>query len=343
MRMSPSPAAALPPQIQLTQMVMGATVAHIVRAAVELKIPDRLSAGPKTSGQVAEEINVHAPSLYRLMRSLSSFGILTQDAEDRFGLTPLGDALRENAPGGGRSLFLTLASNWWMRGLDEFRYSVETGKSGFEKALQMPVFEFIAQAPERASAFSETMVAFHGAEPPTVVMAYDFSRFQTIVDVGGATGNLLTAILNGYPGPRGILFDMPHVVRDAPALIQARGLTERITITSGSFFESIPESADAYLLSHVIHDWSEEQCIAILGNVRRAMKPESKLLLVEMVLPEGAAPHPGKLLDMVMLVGPGGQERTAAEYEALLAKAGLRVTGVIPTLSPVSVVEAVRA
>ena len=216
--------AMLPPEARLVQMVMGATVAHIVRAAVELKIPDQLAAGPKTAAQVADEIHVHTPSLYRMMRTLSSLGILTQDAEDRFGLTPLGNALREDAPGGGRSLFLTLASNWWMRGLDEFRYSVETGKSGFEKALQMPVFDFIAQAPERASAFSETMVAFHGAEPPTVVLAYDFSKFQTIIDVGGATGHLLTTVLNAYPAPRGILFDMPHVVRDAPALIESRGL-----------------------------------------------------------------------------------------------------------------------
>ena len=116
-----------------------------------------------------------------------------------------------------------------------------------------------------------------------------------------------------------------------------------MTITPGSFFESIPEGADAYLMSHVIHDWAEEQCLTILGNCRRAMKSDSKLLLIEMVLPGGATPHPGKLLDMVMLVGPGGQERTASEYEALLSKAGLRVTGVTPTMSPVSVVEAVRA
>jgi hypothetical protein len=136
---------------------------------------------------------------------------------------------------------------------------------------------------------------------------------------------------------------MPHVVRDAPALIQSRGLTDRIAITPGSFFESIPEGAEAYLMSHVIHDWPEEKCIQILGNCRRAMKPESKLLLIEMVLPEGATPHPGKVLDAVMLVGPGGQERTAAEYGTLLEKAGLRVTRVVPTMSPVSVVEAVPA
>jgi O-methyltransferase domain/Dimerisation domain len=337
-----SEAAFPPPQVQLLQMALGGTVAHIVRAAVELKLPDHLAAGPKTAAQVAQGITVHAPSLYRMMRTLASLGILTQDAEDRFGLTPLGDALREGAPGGGPSLFLTLTSDWWTRGMDQLRYSVETGKSGFEKVLHMPVFEFIAQAPERVSAFNGTMMAFHGEEPRAVVAAYDFSGLKTIVDVGGGMGNLLTTILAANPGVRGTLFDMPHVVRNAPALFQSRGVADRAAIAVGSFFESVPEGADAYLMSHVIHDWSEEKCVAILGNCRRAMRPESKLLLIEMVLPEGATPHPGKLLDLVMLVAPGGQERTVPEYEALLAKAGLRLTRVVPTMSPVSVVEAVR-
>ena len=129
------------------------------------------------------------------------------------------------------------------------------------------------------------MVGFHGAEPPAVAAAYDFSGLKTIVDVGGATGNLLTTILASYPGSRGILFDLPHVVRDAPPLIQARGLTDRVTIEAGNFFESVPSGGDAYLLSHIIHDWSEEQCLAILGNCRRAMNPGGRLLIIEMVLP----------------------------------------------------------
>src|SRR5262249_17483146 len=137
------------------------------------------------------------------------------------------------------------------------------------------------------------------------------------------------------------LYDLPHVVRDAPSLIQARGLAERVTIEPGSFFDKVPAGGDAYLLSHVIHDWSEEQCLAILANCRRAMNPNSRLLIIEMVLPPGDTPHPGKLLDMMMLVGPGGQERTAEEYNALLTKADLRLTRVVPTVSPVSVVEAV--
>src|SRR4029077_13641880 len=162
----------------------------------------------------------------------------------------------------------------------------------------------------------------------------------TIVDVGGATGHLLTTILGSYPSSRGILFDLPHVVSEASALAQSRGVAERVTIESGSFFERVPSGGDAYLLSHIIHDWSEEQCLTILGNCRRAMNPGSRLLIVEMVLPDGDTPHPGKIIDMAMLVAPGGQERTEPEYGTLLSKAGLRLTGVVSTKSPVSVVEA---
>lgn len=327
----------------LVQIAMGGTITQVLRAAAELRIADQLADGPKNAEQVSAQLGTHAPSLHRLMRTLASLGVLKQDTEHRYALTPLGETLRTDAPGGGRATLLTLGSEWWNRMMGELPYSVRTGKSGFEQVFGMPIFEFIGQSPERASMFSETMVGFHGMEPPAVAAAYDFSRFKTIVDVGGATGNLLTTILAAHPGPRGILFDMPHVVRDAPALIQSRGLTGRVEIASGSFFESVPAGADAYLISHVIHDWSEEQCLAILGNCHRAMTSESKLLLIEMVLPENDAPHPGKALDVVMLVGPGGQERTAPEYDALLRKAGFRMTKVVPTASPVSIVEAVKA
>ena len=258
----------------------------------------------------------------------------------RFALTPLGDALKTGAPGSARASILTLASDWMMHGLEQLPYSLQTGKSGFEKSLGMPIFDWLAKNPEAASMFSETMIGIHGAEPAAVAAAYDFSGLKTIVDVGGATGNLLTTILGRFPGSRGILYDLPHVVRDAPALIQARGLTERVKIEPGSFFERVPSGGDAYLLSHIIHDWTEDQCLTILGNCKRAMNPGSRLLIIEMVLPTGDTPHPGKMLDMMMLVGPGGQERTEQEYAALLKKAGFLLTRVVPTESPVSVVEA---
>jgi O-methyltransferase domain len=182
-----------------------------------------------------------------------------------------------------------------------------------------------------------------GAENAALPDAYDFSGLTTIVDIGGATGKLLTTIVGKYPGSRGILFDLPHVVRDAPRLIPACGLPDRVKLDAGNFFERVPNGGDAYLLSHIIHDWAEDQCLSILRNCRQAMNPRSRLLIIETVLPADDTPHPGKMVDIVMLVAAGGQERTEQEYDTLLSKAGLRLTRVVPTESPVSVVEAVVA
>ena len=226
-------------------------------------------------------------------------------------------------------------------GWDNLIYSIETGKPGFEKAHRAGFFDYLARNPEDASLFSETMVGLHSLEPPAIAAAYDFSVFKTIVDVGGATGNMLAAVLARHAGPRGILFDKPHVVKDAPALLD--GVRDRVTIEPGDFFASVPAGADGYILSHIIHDWSEDRCLTILGNVRKAMNPTGRLLVVEMVLPPGDAPHPGKVFDMVMLVQLGGQERTEAEYASLLGKAGFRVTQVVATNSAASIVEAMVA
>jgi hypothetical protein len=335
-----STAQALPPHAQLVQMAMAHWVSHIVFVAAKLNLADHLASGPRGADELARATGTHAPSLYRLMRTLASLGILTEDESQHFVLTPLGEALKTGAPGAARATVLTLANETWVRGVGQLLYSVQTGKSGFEQMLGMPVFDWLAQNPNDASLFSETMVGIHGAEPPAIVAAYDFSELETIVDVGGATGHLLTTILGRYHEARGILYDLPHVVRDAPALVAARGLTDRVAIQAGSFFDNVPGGGDAYLLSHIIHDWTEDQCLTILANCRRAMKPGSRLLIIEMVLPPGNIPHPGKLLDMMMLVGPGGRERTEDEYRVLLGKADLRLTRVVPTASPVSVVEA---
>ena len=204
------------------------------------------------------------------------------------------------------------------------------------------MFDYLAKHPEDAANFVQTMIGVHGDEPPTIVAAYDFSGVGTVVDVGGSSGNLLEAILNRYPGPRGLLFDLPHVVRDAPQRFRASGLADRLRAEGGSFFDRVLAGGGVYILSHVIHDWSEEQCLTILGNCRKAMKSDAKLLIVEMVLPAGDEMHFGKLLDLTMLVMPGGQERTEAEYAALLDKGRIPPHARLPTQSAVSVVEAVR-
>lgn len=332
-----------PPHAQLIEMATAHWNSRIVYVAAKLGLADRLADGPKTADELAGPTGTHAPSLYRLMRTLAHLGLLNEEVGQRFSLTPLGEAMKRNAPGCAHATILTLAGDWCANGFGELLYSVQTGKSGVEKYLGMPVFDWFAQNPELASLFSETMVGFHGAEAVAVAAAYDFSKLKTVVDVGGATGNLLTTVLRRAPATRGILYDLPHVVRDAPPLIQSRGLTDRVTIEAGSFFERVPAGGDAYLLSHVIHDWSEAQCLTILRHCRRAMNPSGRVLLIEMVLPPGNAPHPGKVLDMMMLVGPGGQERTEEAYRKLVQQAGFRLTRVVPTDSPASIIEAVPA
>lgn len=332
-----------PPAAQLIQMGMGGVVSNILYVAARLGIADQLANGPRTPADVAASIGAHAQSLYRLMRTLAGFGILSEIDAQRFELTPVGEALRTGAPGAARATLLTFGGSLFTQALGELEHSVRTGETGFQKATGMGIFDALAQRPEEARLFSETMVGFHGAEPPAIAEAYDFSGVGTIVDVGGATGNMLAAILGRHPQPRGVLFDMSHVVADAPALLAQHGVTSRVSLASGNFFESVPSGGDAYILSHIIHDWTEDLCLTILRNVRQAMSPTSKLLIVEFVLPTGNTPHPGKVLDMVMLALPGGTERTESEYAVLLAKAGFRLNRVVPTASAASIVEALPA
>ena len=331
---------AVPPHVQLIQMGSGYWVSRIVYAAAKLGLADHLAGGPKSAAELAGPTRTHAPSLHRLMRTLASLGILSEDANRRFALTSLGEALKTGAPGCARATILFLAGDWWWQAWQHILYCFKTGKTGMKKEFGMTSYEYLAKHRQDASYFNEAMIGFNTGEPPAVAAAYDFSAFDTVVDVGGGTGNLLATILERHPGPRGILADLPRVVRDASALINARGLRDRITTKAIDFFKSVPGGGDAYLLSHVIHNWSEEQCLTIFGNCRKAMKPRGRLLIIETVLPAGDTPHPGKLLDIAMLVMPGGKERTEEEYGTLLSKAGFRLTHVVPTESAVSVVEA---
>ena len=329
-----------PPHIQIIQMATGYWVSRLVGAAASLGLADHLANGPKSAADLAGPTGTNPRALHRLMRSLAGFGILSQDGGDKFALTELGDALRSDAPGSARSTILAMSGPWMWKAFGEFQYSLETGKTAMEKVFGMPLFDYLAQHPKESAQFSEAMVGIHGPEPPAVAEAYDFSSVGSIVDVGGATGNMLAHILARYPQPRGVLFDRSHVVAEAPALLRSRGVEDRVSIEPGNFFEHVPPGGDIYILSHIIHDWNEDQCLTILGNCRKAMKPGARLLIVEFVLPEGNTPHFGKLVDMVMLAIPGGEERTAAEYDTLLKTAGLKMTRVVPTTTDVSIVEA---
>ena len=204
-------------------------------------------------------------------------------------------------------------------------------------------FDHLTSNPDEAAMFSDLLIGINRSDAPAIAAAYDFSSCSRIADIGGATGHILATILASHPGPRGTVFDLPHNQSGAAELIQSRGMSDRINFAAGSFFESIPSGSDLYMLSHIIHDWSEAQCLSILANCHRAMSPDSRLLIIEAVLPEGNAFHPGKMLDMTMLATTPGQERTEPEYRALLEKADFKLTRVIPTSSSVSIVEAIPA
>jgi hypothetical protein len=224
----------------------------------------------------------------------------------------------------------------------ELLHSVQTGEGGFQKRFGRPFFQYMLDHPMRHGIYDTAMGGFGRAEAEAMLAAHDFSAFQTVVDVGGGSGLLLTAILKQYPQLQGILFDLPAVVERARFVISGSGLDGRFRAEGGNFFSSVPAGADAYILQHVIHDWEDREAIAILRNCRGAMNPDGRILLVEMVIPPGNGPFFGKWLDLMMLL-VGGRERTEEEYRQLFSAAGLKLNRVIPTASEVSIIEGLRA
>lgn len=332
----------LPPPVQMLQMVMGSWVAQAVGTAARLSLADHLADGPQTAAQLAAKTGASADGLHRLMRALASVGVFTLEG-DRFSLTPLGQTLRSGTPGSMKHIAIaeTDTGHWltWGRCLD----AVKTGRGMAKEALGCDPWDYYAQHPEDGEAFSRAMADISGMAIEPVLTGYDFAFAQSIVDVGGAHGALLAAMLNKKQDAKGILFDLPQVAATAKSAVEQAGLAGRVEVVGGSFFEQVPSGADLYLLKHILHDWDDAHCHALLKTVRAAMKPTAKLLVVEMALPETAAPTPAHWMDLNMLVMLSGRERTADQYGKLLADAGLRMTRFIPTQSPLGLVEATPA
>lgn len=332
-----------PPHIEVLNVINGYMLGVAMSALADLDVPDLLASGPKTCDELGAESGADPGALYRILRLLTAFGYFEEDGEGRFRNGHVGDALRREAIGGIRPFLRLVFSPVFQKIFSEFTEAVRTGTPCAEKALGMPVFEFFSKNPEAATRFNEGMVGIHGEEPAAIAHAYDFAGIERIIDVGGGTGNLITTILAANPALRGVLYDLPHVVAQAQARIDARGVAERCEAIGGSFFEEVPP-ADAYLLSHVLHDWKDDECRKILGNCLRGLRgPEGRVLVIEAVVPEGTEFHPSKIFDLVMLAMPGGKERTEAEYAALFRSAGLRLSRVIPTTTTMSVIEALPA
>lgn len=336
-------AAAPPPHVQLIQMTMAIWSARALYAAAELKLADLLANGPRDAYDLARATGTHPRSLHRLLRALASAGVLTEVAPQRFALTALGAALKSDAPGAARATVLTFAGAWQWKAWENFLFSLQTGEPALGKAFGVGLFDYLAAHPEDGARFGEAMIGMYRAVGPAIVEAYDFSPLRTVVDLGGGTGTLLTTILRATAHLRGILFELPHTIPEARRTVGSMGLAARCDVVEGDFFKAVPAGHDAYILSHVLHDWNDQQALSILQNCRRAIAKDGRLLIVEAVLPPGDTPHHGKLIDLLMMTVTGGMERTADEYAALLGAADFKLARIVPTSTPHSVVEAFAA
>ena len=334
------------PALTLIDLLNGYRVTQALYVAARLGIADRLADGPQGSEELARATGAHAGALRRLLRALASFGVFAEQADGRFALTEVGALLRSDVPGSLRAgvIFYGDRRHWGAWG--KLEQSVTSGETVWGPRAASAFFEMNTKDPEGAAIFNAAMTSLTSAFDAAVVAAYDFSRLRTLVDVGGGQGALISSILRANPGLRGILFDIPPVVDGARACTAA-GLAGRLELVAGDVFAAVPSGGDAYLLKWIIHDWDDERSLAILRNCHRAMPPEGRLLLVERVVPErtdrSADTQSTLLTDLNMLVLTGGHERTAAEYRTLVGGAGFALARIVPTATPLGIIEATRA
>ena len=332
-----------PAEAVITQIMLGSLASQSLYVAAKLGIADLLADGPKRVDELATAADADAPSLYRVLRALASLGVFAEQDDRTFAMTPAAEALRSDTPNSLRDVAIFWGEDWHWEVWGKILYSVRTGKSAWAQLHGDQVFEYFEKNKAAGEIFNRAMSSFSTVATKAVVEAYDFSDINTLIDIAGGHGRLLAGVLEANPSMRGVLFDLPHVIEGAVEETSNSKVRDRLEFVSGDFFAEIPSNGDAYIMKHIIHDWDDDRALAILRNIRAAMKPGGRVLVVEAVIAEGNGQDFGKLLDIEMLVAPGGKERTAAEYEQLFSRAGLRMTRIIPTKSPYSVIEAVAA
>ena len=326
------------PAIALSNMLTGYWIAQSIYVAAKLGLADLVKDGPKTAEQMAAATQTQPEALYRLLRALASVGVFREDDYRRFVMTPLAAQLQSDLPNSQRALAIMVGEEHYACWA-ELLHSIRTGKTAFEKIYGEPIFDWMSKHAEQAAVFDKAIVAVHGRETGAMLEAYDFSSIGTLADVGGGNGSVIRGVMAKYPKMRGMLCDLPGVIERAKPLVADEGLADRLQTMPTNFFESVPPGADAYLLRHIIHDWNDEQSVQILRNVRRAMSKDGRVLLIEGIIPPGNDPSFSKLLDLNMLVIPGGKERTEGEYRDLYEAAGFRLSSITATKSDVSVIE----
>jgi len=328
----------LSPRDTLLRMTNAFQVSQAIHVAATLGIADLLKDGPRSADDLAEATGTHAPTLYRLLRALASVGMFIE-TDGRFGLTPLAEYLRTDAPGSLRAWAMQIGQQYLWRSWGHLLHSVRTGEPAFPELYGTTAWEYRTAHPEEDAVFNAAMTALSAGVAEAVVRSYDFSGIDVLVDVGGGEGALLATILRSNPTLRGILFDQPHVIATAGALLERTGVADRCEVAAGDFFEAVPGGADAYLLKSIIHDWDDAAAIEILRTCRAAISDTGRLLLVEGLIRPGSEPDPTKYMDLNMLVMLGGRERTADDFERLYTEAGFRLASVIRTGSPFAIIE----
>jgi hypothetical protein len=324
----------VPPAVALRHLSTGFWISQAIAVAATVGIADHLQSGPKNCAELAPAVGVHAGALYRLLRAIASVGVFAEDQQGRFSLTPLATLLLTEGPGSWRAAAILNGEPWVWQPWGALAYSVKTGKPAFEHVFGMEFEAYLAQHPEAADTFQAFMHVATAEEASVVAPAYDFSGLTTVVDVGGGRGALLAAILKCNPHLRGILFESPQVIADAPALLAAQGVADRCELVAGDFFQALPMGADAYILKWILVSWDDEPSVRILQNCRQALGSRGRLLVIERIIPPGNEPFFGKLADLNLLVMYAGRQRTEMEYRALFARAGFELSRVIPTHSP---------
>ena len=330
-----------PAPVVMIDLILAGFTSQAIEAAAELGIADALAAGPLQPDDLAAKIGADPDALSRLLRALCSRGIFRRHANGAYALTPLADTLRTDAPVSMAGAALYYGSPQHREHWSMLAESVRTGRASIPRLRGKEFFDYLSDDPHFAELFNDAMTSISEMAERPVVAAYDFTPYPTIMDVGGGHGRLLAAILSAAPTARGVLFETPDVAAGAHPLLRELGVAERVRVEAGSFFECVPASANLYVLKHIIHDWPDEKAVAILRNLRTAGGADSTVVIVELVIPEHNRVFIGKWADLEMLLGAdGSRERTAAEYSTLLARSGFRMTRVIPTASPYSLVEA---
>jgi hypothetical protein len=329
----------IPPAALLMQMLFGYAVSRSIGVAAELRISDLIHPTPKTAEELAKKTGSHPDSLYRLLRACASVGIFAEDEHHRFSLTPLAEYLKTDHPQSLRAFAEMISNDTQFRMWAELSYSVKTGARAFDKVFGSPAFDYYASNEKAGNLFNEAMTSLSLGAGMAVMQAYDFSGIRKLVDVGGGQGFLLASILKQYPTIRGVLYDTKSIVDESAALLKAEAVADRCETSFGDFFHAVPAGGDTYLMKHILHDWNDEQCLTILKNCRKGIARKGKILVIEMVVPEGNEPSISKLLDLQMLAILPGRERNVNEYKSLFEQSGFELTRIIPTQSPYSVIE----